>query len=176
MSCIEEGSDTGLQLVERQFAEWRATTEQKESVRNVAGRQDGAQSAPETIARHGVTEGATERKRHLRWRNVGVSDERAPHWCIPDAYSFAPEANEGVTITDSIGQTGGSGREAGAALVPAGLEHGATRAGTHAGAETVLTAAASVVGLECTLHDDLFRTFRAMLRSLTCADNCTHRA
>jgi hypothetical protein len=37
LSCIEKGSDTGLQLVERQFAERRATAEQKESVREIAG-------------------------------------------------------------------------------------------------------------------------------------------
>jgi hypothetical protein len=38
LSCIEKGSDTGLQLGERQFAQRRATAEQKEPVRQIAGR------------------------------------------------------------------------------------------------------------------------------------------
>ena len=176
LSCIEKGSDTGLQLGERQFAKWRATTEQKETVRQITGRQNGAQPAPETIPRHSVAQGAIERKRHLWGRNVGVSDKRAPHGCTPDAHAVAPKANEGVTITDPIGQISGSGRQAGAALVPAGLEHGATSTGAHAGSETVLTVPASVVGLECALHDDLFRTYRAMLRWMTRADDSTLQA
>jgi hypothetical protein len=53
-----------------------------------------------------------------------------------------------------------SGGEACAALVTAGLQHSASSAGTHAGAESMLTVPATVVGLKCALHDVLFRTFR----------------
>ena len=53
-----------------------------------------------------------------------------------------------------------SGGEACAAFVTAGLQHSATGAGAHAGAESMLTVPATVIWLKCALHDVLFRTFR----------------
>ena len=53
-----------------------------------------------------------------------------------------------------------SGGEACAALVTAGLQHSATGAGAHAGAESMLTVSAAVIWLKCALHDVLFRTFQ----------------
>jgi hypothetical protein len=53
-----------------------------------------------------------------------------------------------------------SGGEACAALVTTGLQHSATGAGAHTGAESMLTVPATVVWLKCALHDVLFRTFR----------------
>ena len=164
LSCIEKGSDTGLQLGERQFAYRRATAEQQQAVRNVAVRKDGSEPAPEAITRHGVAHGTVECKADLGRRDSRIIDERAPHRCVPHTDTVAPEADKSVTITDSIDQARRSGRQSGAALVPSGLQHGATCPSAHAGAKTVLAVAASVVGLECTLHDDLFRRFRTMVR------------
>jgi hypothetical protein len=62
-----------------------------------------------------------------------------------------------------------SGGEARAALVTAGFQHSATGAGTHAGAESMLTVPATVVWLKCALHDVLFRTFRISVPGETCA-------
>lgn len=53
-----------------------------------------------------------------------------------------------------------SGGEACPALVTAGLQHSATGASAHAGAESMLTVPATVVWLKCALHDVLFRTYR----------------
>ena len=78
-----------------------------------------------------------------------------------------PQTGECVTVTDAIDQADRSGGEASPALVAAGLEDGAAGTRAHAGAEAVLAVPASVVGLECALHDDLFRTFRAEFRKVT---------
>jgi hypothetical protein len=42
LSCGEESSDTDLQLSERQFGEWRATTEEQEPIRYVSVRENDA--------------------------------------------------------------------------------------------------------------------------------------
>jgi hypothetical protein len=167
LSCIEKGSDTDLQFSERQFAEWRATTEEQEPVRYVSIRENDAQTAPETVACHRIPQGATDREGHLRRRDVGVGDKRAPHGRAPDANAVAPKADKCVTVTDAIDQADRSGGQASPALVAAGLEDGTAGAGAHAGTEAVLAAPAAVVGLECTLHDNLFRTFRAKFRKVT---------
>lgn len=54
--------------------------------------------------------------------------------------------------------SGRSSRQAGAALVPAGLEHSASSAGAHASAKTVLLRTTAGIGLICTLHE-LLRDF-----------------
>jgi hypothetical protein len=167
LSCIEKGSDTDLQFGERQFAKWRATTEQQEPVRYVSIRENDAQAAPEAVAGHCIPQGATHSEAHLRRRDIGVCDERAPHGCAADANAVAPKADKCVTVTDAIDQADRSGGQTSAALVAAGLEDRAAGAGAHASTEAVLAVPAAVVGLECTLHDNLFRTFRAKLRRVT---------
>ena len=75
LSCVEKGSDTDLQFSERQFAEWRATAEEQQPIRHVGIRKNGAQTAPEAVARHRIPQGATDRETHLRGRDIGVGDE-----------------------------------------------------------------------------------------------------
>lgn len=75
VSCIEKGSDTDLQLSERQFAKWRTTTEEQQPVRYVGIRKNGAQATSEAVACHGVTQGAADRKADLRRRDSGVVNE-----------------------------------------------------------------------------------------------------
>jgi hypothetical protein len=173
LSCIEKGSDTDLQFGERQFAKWRATTEEQEPVRYVSIRENGAQTAPEAVAGHRIPQGATDREGHLRRRDIRVSDKRAPHGCAADANAVAPKADKCVTVTDAIDQADRLGGQTSAALVAAGLEDRAAGAGAHAGTEAMLAVPAAVVGLECALHDNLFRTFRAKLRKVTSTSHQT---
>ena len=167
LSCGEESSDTDLQLSERQFGEWRATTEEQEPIRYVSIRENDAQAAPESITGHRIPQCATDHKGHLRRHDGGVSDKRAPHGCTPNANAVAPKAGKCVTVTDAIDQADRSGRQTGPALVTTGLEHSAAGASAHAGTKAVFTVPATVVRLESALHDNLFRTFRAKLRKVT---------
>ena len=167
LSCGEKSSDTDLQLSERQFGEWRATTEEQEPIRYVSVRENDAQAAPEAIAGHRIPQCAADHKGHLRRHDGWVSDKRAPHGCTPDADAIAPKADKCVTVTDAIDQADRSGGQTGPALVATGLEHSAAGAGAHAGTKAVFTVPAAVVRLKCALHDNLFRTFRAKFRKVT---------
>lgn len=67
VSCVENGSDTSFQLIERQFGQGRPPAEEVQPVRYVSGREDRPKTTAESIARHGIPQGATDRKAHL-WR------------------------------------------------------------------------------------------------------------
>jgi hypothetical protein len=63
---------------------------------------------------------------------------------------------------------GQSSRQASSTLVAAGLEDRTTGSSAHPRTKSVLAVAAAIVGLECTLHDGLFRTFRITVRTTRC--------
>lgn len=79
-----------FQFSERVFACARTGADEIQPRWNVAVGQHSTESATQSIATHGRTDGATDGERHLRRLQIGIEDERTPQRIGPDPISVAP--------------------------------------------------------------------------------------
>lgn len=166
LCCDEESSDTSFEFCEREFAHRGFSAKEQQTLWHFGGRENGPQSPTKPVPFHRRACGTAERKCDLGRREPVIIDEGTPQRALLDPGAFATESNEGVTLSNPIDHTDRSGGESSAALVATRLQHSPTSASAHPCTETVLAVAATIVGLECALHDDLFRRFKTDFGSM----------